>query len=118
MSEKTPSKGRYDSLPGLQSGTILSRKIEAGAHAAVPVAEKASIRGTFAAPKKGPVWVEVSGIVRTVKIQKDCSILDLQDEGRRLSATVHEDLSLFRNRCQDSNHSDDSIPQSRRSRRK
>jgi hypothetical protein len=45
------------------------------------VAEKASIKELFAATKKAPVWVEVSGIVRTEQIHKDHSILDLADEG-------------------------------------
>ena len=74
--------------------TILAGKIEAGGHAGVPVAEKASIKELFAATKKAPVWIEVSGIGRTVKIQKDHSILDSADEGRHLSVTVHEAVPL------------------------
>jgi hypothetical protein len=60
----------------------------------VPVAEKASINELFAATKKAPVWVVVPDIVRTVQIQKDHSILDLADEGRHLSVTVHEAAPL------------------------
>ncbi len=41
----------------------------------MPVAEKASIKEPFAATKKASVWVEVSGIVRTVQIQTNYSIL-------------------------------------------
>ena len=60
----------------------------------MPVAEKASIKELFAATKKAPVWIEVSGIGRTVKIQKDHWILDLAGEGRHLSVTVHEAVPL------------------------
>lgn len=91
--ERTTS-GSYDPLPELQSVTILAGKIAAGGHARMPVAEKASIKELFATAKKATVWIEVSGIGRTVKIQKDHSILDLAGEGRHLSVTVQEAVPL------------------------
>jgi hypothetical protein len=60
----------------------------------MPVAGKASIKALLAATKKAPVWIEVSGIGRTVKIQNDHSILDLAGEGRHLSITVHDTVPL------------------------
>ncbi len=60
----------------------------------MPVAEKASIKELFAPTKKAPVWIELSGIGRTVKIQKDHSILDLAGEGRHLSVNVREAVPL------------------------
>ncbi|MGC1485832.1 MAG: hypothetical protein WA789_18715 [Candidatus Acidiferrum sp.] len=72
----------------------------------MPVAEKASIKELFAATKKAPVWIEVYGIGRTVKIQKDHWILDLAGEGRHLSVTVHEAVPLVPDSVIDLNHSE------------
>ena len=81
-------------VSGDKLSALIAVFFEAGGHAGVPVAEKASIRGTICRHQEVPVWVEVSGTVRTVQIQKDHSILDSADEGQHLSVTVHEALPL------------------------
>ena len=60
----------------------------------MPGCGKGLDQGTIWRDQEGPVSIEVSGIGRTVRIQKDHSILDLAGEGRLLSVTVHEAVPL------------------------